>query len=183
MQHVLSREQQDVPAAVRTAGCGEARPLAARARGARAHRARLRLGPAGLIADGDGNPCHARRAGGADPRRALHAGRRAGTGAPRPVPADAPAFATATITYDGKTITVPLAEGEAILDGGERAGLVLPWSCRGGMCSTCRARLVEGEVTMEQNFALEPWETEAGFVLTCQSHPVGHHVAVDYDHV
>ena len=95
----------------------------------------------------------------------------------------APAFATATLTYDGKTTTVPMAEGEAILDAGERAGLVLPWSCRGGMCGTCRARLLEGEVTMAQNFALEPWETEAGLVLTCQSHPTSAHVAGDYDHV
>jgi ring-1,2-phenylacetyl-CoA epoxidase subunit PaaE len=98
-------------------------------------------------------------------------------------PAPAPAAATATLTYDGKTTTVPMAAGEAILEAGERAGLALPWSCRGGMCSTCRARLVEGEVRMAQNFALEPWEIAAGFVLTCQSHAVSSHVAVDYDHV
>jgi ring-1,2-phenylacetyl-CoA epoxidase subunit PaaE len=51
------------------------------------------------------------------------------------------------------------------------------------MCSTCRARLREGEVVMAQNYALEEWETEAGYVLTCQSHPVTAHVTVDYDHV
>jgi ring-1,2-phenylacetyl-CoA epoxidase subunit PaaE len=103
---------------------------------------------------------------------------------PRPAsPAPPPAAATATLTYDGKTTTVPMAPGEAILEAGERAGLVLPWSCRGGMCSTCRARLTEGEVTMAQNFALEPWELAAGFVLTCQSHAISSHVAVDYDHV
>jgi ring-1,2-phenylacetyl-CoA epoxidase subunit PaaE len=95
----------------------------------------------------------------------------------------APAFATATLTYDGKTTTVPMLQGEAILDAGERAGLVLPWSCRGGMCGTCRARLIEGKVTMAQNFALEPWETEAGYVLTCQSRPTSPHVVLDYDHV
>jgi ring-1,2-phenylacetyl-CoA epoxidase subunit PaaE len=105
--------------------------------------------------------------------------------APRPAPvrADAPAFATASITYDGKTSTVPIADGEAVLDAGLRAGLNLPWSCRGGMCSTCRARLHDGAVTMTQNYALEPWETEAGYILTCQSHPTTRHVTVDYDQV
>ncbi len=92
-------------------------------------------------------------------------------------------FATATIIHDGKTNEIPVAEGEAVLEAGLRAGLNLPWSCRGGMCSTCRARLREGAVTMVQNYALEPWELEAGYVLTCQSHPTTPHVTVDYDQV
>jgi ring-1,2-phenylacetyl-CoA epoxidase subunit PaaE len=100
-----------------------------------------------------------------------------------PAPAGAPPFATAAITHDGKTTIVPVDEGEAILDAGARAGLVLPWSCRGGMCSTCRARLTGGTVEMTQNFALELWETARGFVLTCQARPTTAHVALDYDHV
>jgi ring-1,2-phenylacetyl-CoA epoxidase subunit PaaE len=99
------------------------------------------------------------------------------------VPPGAPPFATATVVHDGKSRDVPLAEGETVLEAALRAGMDLPWSCRGGMCSTCRARLVEGSVTMDQNFALEPWETEAGYILTCQSHPTTAHVTVDYDHV
>lgn len=105
---------------------------------------------------------------------------------PRPapvVPADAAPFARATIVHDGKTNVIPVAEGEAILDAAERAGLDLPWSCRGGMCSTCRAKLTDGAATMAQNFALEPWETAAGYVLTCQAHPTTPTVTVDYDHV
>ena len=66
----------------------------------------------------------------------------------------------------------PVAEGEAIVDAALRAGLDLPYSCRGGMCCTCRAKLVEGEVEMIQNYSLEPWEIAAGYVLTCQSHPL-----------
>jgi len=70
-----------------------------------------------------------------------------------------------------------------VLEGGELAGLDLPYSCRGGVCSTCRAKLLEGAVEMDHNYALEPWETEAGFVLTCQSHPTTDRVVVDYDAV
>jgi ring-1,2-phenylacetyl-CoA epoxidase subunit PaaE len=70
-----------------------------------------------------------------------------------------------------------------VLEAAIRAGLDLPWSCRGGMCSTCRARLTEGAAEMETNYALEPWEVEAGYVLTCQAHPTTKHVTVDYDHV
>jgi ring-1,2-phenylacetyl-CoA epoxidase subunit PaaE len=76
-----------------------------------------------------------------------------------------------------------MMEGERVLDAALRAGLDLPWSCRGGMCSTCRARLLEGQVEMAQNFSLEPWETQAGYVLTCQARPLTPHVRVDYDHV
>ena len=51
------------------------------------------------------------------------------------------------------------------------------------MCSTCRARITEGAATMDVNFSLEPWETDAGFVLTCQAHPTTGHVTLDYDAV
>ena len=76
-----------------------------------------------------------------------------------------------------------MAEGEAILDAALRAGMDLPFACKGGMCSTCRAKLVEGEAQMEVNYSLEPWELKAGFILTCQARPVSDKVVVDYDHV
>lgn len=94
---------------------------------------------------------------------------------------EAPPAAMATITVDGVTRDVPMAAGESVLEAGLRAGLDLPWSCRGGMCCTCRAKVTEGEVAMATNYSLQPWETEAGFVLTCQSRPTGATVAVDYD--
>ena len=66
---------------------------------------------------------------------------------------------------------------------GVAAGMDLPFACKGGMCSTCRAKLVEGDAHMEVNYSLEPWELKAGFILTCQARPVSDKVVVDYDHV
>ncbi|MBR0714381.1 1,2-phenylacetyl-CoA epoxidase subunit PaaE [Bradyrhizobium liaoningense] len=107
-------------------------------------------------------------------------------GKPRPkkvVAADAPPKAIASLIIDGKRREVPVAEGEAILDAALRAGVDLPFACKGGMCSTCRAKLVEGTAPMDINYSLEPWELEAGFVLTCQAKPSSERVVVDYDHV
>src|SRR6201997_2255268 len=107
-------------------------------------------------------------------------------GKPRPkkiVEPSAPPKAFASLIIDGKRKEVPVAEGEAILDAALRAGMDLPFACKGGMCSTCRAKLVEGEAQMEVNYSLEPWELEAGFILTCQARPLSDRVAIDYDHV
>jgi ring-1,2-phenylacetyl-CoA epoxidase subunit PaaE len=107
-------------------------------------------------------------------------------GKPRPkamVAASAPPKAMASLIVDGKRRDVPVAEGEAILDAALRAGMDLPFACKGGMCSTCRAKLVEGEAQMEVNYSLEPWELEAGFILTCQARPLSDRVVIDYDHV
>jgi ring-1,2-phenylacetyl-CoA epoxidase subunit PaaE len=107
-------------------------------------------------------------------------------GKPRPkaiIAASAPPKAMASLIIDGKRREVPVAEGEAILDAALRAGLDLPFACKGGMCSTCRAKLVEGDARMEVNYSLEPWELKAGFILTCQARPVSDKVVVDYDHV
>lgn len=103
--------------------------------------------------------------------------------APRPAPvtADTPIIARLTVTVDGTTRDVPMAEGETVLEAVLRAGIDAPWSCRGGMCCSCRARLTEGEVAMDRNWSLQPWELEAGFVLTCQSRPKTERLAVDYD--
>jgi len=91
--------------------------------------------------------------------------------------------AIAMILYGGVSTEVPVAVAEVVLDAGLRAGLDLPYSCHGGMCCSCRAKLVSGEVEMETNYSLEPWELAAGYVLTCQSHPKTERVAVDYDQV
>jgi ring-1,2-phenylacetyl-CoA epoxidase subunit PaaE len=107
-------------------------------------------------------------------------------GKPRPkkiIEPGAPPKATASLIIDGKRREVPVAEGEAILDAALRAGMDLPFACKGGMCSTCRAKLVEGEAQMEVNYSLEPWELKAGFILTCQARSCSEKVVVDYDHV
>jgi ring-1,2-phenylacetyl-CoA epoxidase subunit PaaE len=68
-----------------------------------------------------------------------------------------------------------------IIDGALRQGIELPYSCKGGVCSTCRAKLVSGEVDMDVNFALEDYEVARGFILCCQSYPVTDTVVVDFD--
>jgi ring-1,2-phenylacetyl-CoA epoxidase subunit PaaE len=123
---------------------------------------------------------------GMDPAR-IHSERfTPGPAAPRPPPTppalEAP-FATATIIHEGKRRTVPVAPGEPVLEAALRAGMNLPWSCRGGMCSTCRARLIEGAAALRVNYALEGWELAAGYVLTCQALPTTSHVTIDFDHV
>jgi len=87
-----------------------------------------------------------------------------------------------TVVLDGATRTFTLEKGkESILEAGLKAGIEIPYSCKSGVCSTCRAKLTAGEVDMDVNFALEDYEVARGFVLTCQSHPVTDKVAVDYD--
>ncbi|MGI9465057.1 MAG: 1,2-phenylacetyl-CoA epoxidase subunit PaaE [Aestuariivirgaceae bacterium] len=77
-------------------------------------------------------------------------------------------------------IAVPYS-GAAILDTAQSAGIDVPFSCKGGVCCTCKAKLVEGEVEMDVVYGLEPDEIEAGYILTCQSHPKTDKLIVDYD--
>ena len=87
-----------------------------------------------------------------------------------------------SIKLDGATfdMDVPFV-GESILDAALRNGADLPYACKGGVCCTCRAKVTEGEVEMEVNYALEHDEVEKGFVLTCQSHPRTERVVIDFD--
>lgn len=86
------------------------------------------------------------------------------------------------IRLDGVTfdLSVPY-NGERILDAALRAGADLPFACKGGVCCTCRAKLMQGEVQMDVNYALEPDEVASGYVLTCQSHPRTEEVILDFD--
>jgi ring-1,2-phenylacetyl-CoA epoxidase subunit PaaE len=86
-----------------------------------------------------------------------------------------------TVILDGRSTTVSVPESATVLEGAQRARPDLPFACKGGVCGTCRGRVLEGEVTMRRNFALEPAELAAGFVLTCQSTPVTSKVVVTYD--
>ncbi|MES2004053.1 MAG: 1,2-phenylacetyl-CoA epoxidase subunit PaaE [Bacteroidota bacterium] len=87
-----------------------------------------------------------------------------------------------TIKLDGIAFDFDLGfEGDAILDAALKNGADLPYACKGGVCCTCRAKLVEGEVDMDVNYGLEPEEIERGFILTCQSHPRTEKVVVDFD--
>jgi ring-1,2-phenylacetyl-CoA epoxidase subunit PaaE len=86
-----------------------------------------------------------------------------------------------TVMLDGRSTTVTVAESQTVLEGAQRSRPDLPFACKGGVCGTCRARVLEGEVTMRRNFALEPAELAKGFVLTCQSTPTSEKVTVTYD--
>lgn len=86
-----------------------------------------------------------------------------------------------TIVLDGRKSSFRMGRDERVLDAALKVRGELPYACKGGVCSTCRAKVVEGAVTMARNYALEPDELAAGYVLTCQSSPVTDRLVVDYD--
>ena len=113
------------------------------------------------------------------------------SGTPRPMevkgdgaaPVAQPVLATISVVMDGRRRSFPMAQSDAsVLDAAERAGLELPFSCRSGICATCRARITDGAAVMTHNIALEPWETDAGFVLCCQARPTTATLDISYDH-
>jgi ring-1,2-phenylacetyl-CoA epoxidase subunit PaaE len=89
--------------------------------------------------------------------------------------------ASATIVLHGRSVTATIPRDAFVLDAAQKVRSDLPFACKGGVCGTCRAKVTEGEVRMQRNFALEAEEVEAGFVLTCQSVPVSDSLVVDYD--
>jgi ring-1,2-phenylacetyl-CoA epoxidase subunit PaaE len=96
--------------------------------------------------------------------------------------AGAPDMAEVTVIMDGRRRSFTMRmNGDSVLEGAEKAGIELPFSCRAGVCSTCRTKVVRGEVAMEQNHALEDWELEQGYVLACQSRVKTRELVLDYD--
>lgn len=96
-------------------------------------------------------------------------------------PEDAPQ-ATIDVELDGVRREIPFRSTDAsVLDAALRAGLDLPYSCKGGMCCTCRAKLLDGKVRMAKNYSLDPADVEAGFILTCQAHPLTERLTVSFD--
>jgi len=86
-----------------------------------------------------------------------------------------------TVVLDGKKHQMQMSATDKILDVALAAGLDLPYSCKGGVCCTCRAKVMQGTVAMEKNFTLENWETEQGFVLSCQAKPTSKEVVMSFD--
>jgi len=120
------------------------------------------------------------------PPEAIHAERfgvpRKGPARPAAAEPDAAGDASITVIMDGHRKEFPMPHaGESIVEAAARHGIDLPYSCKGGVCATCRTKVAKGEVRMDTNYALEPWEVEQGFVLACQSHPVSDAVTLDYD--
>lgn len=119
---------------------------------------------------------HVERYGVLRPRRAAQA--------PLPVQRGRERLASITVIMDGheKTFDMP-ASSPNLVDAAAEHGIELPYSCKGGVCATCRTWLREGQVRMNANFGLEPWEVEKGFILACQSCPLTDKVVLDYDKV
>mgnify|MGYP002713048268 CR=1 FL=1 len=91
--------------------------------------------------------------------------------------------AEVTVILHGNRTTFQMPEGtQSVLEAALAENLELPFSCKGGVCCTCKARLLEGNVEMDVNYGLEPDELEEGFILTCQSHPKSGRLVVDFDH-
>ena len=198
--HVLSREQQDVAALNGHLDAAKARLLLRHMVPAATVDHVLVCGPQPMIEDLVGtlpglgmasDRVHVERftPGSGGRRRAVSHRRTlpllAATQSPAVLPALAavPSIAVATVISDGVRSEIPIAADETIIDAAIWAGRNLPYSCRGGMCCTCRARLVAGNVAMDVNYSLEPWELAAGFVLTCQARPLTDRLVVDYDQV
>lgn len=90
--------------------------------------------------------------------------------------------AEVTIVLDDETFEFELStQGTCVLDAALEAGADAPFSCQGGVCTTCRAKLLEGTVRMESNFALTDQELKEGYILTCQAHPTSKKIKVSYD--
>lgn len=85
------------------------------------------------------------------------------------------------MVLDGARRRFTMAKNQSLVDGGLKAGLDMPYACKGGVCSTCRAQVLSGEVDMDNNFALEDYEVARGFVLCCQSFPVSDKLVIDFD--
>ncbi|MEX1287297.1 MAG: 1,2-phenylacetyl-CoA epoxidase subunit PaaE [Acidimicrobiia bacterium] len=101
---------------------------------------------------------------------------------PPPPPEDTEGLARVTVTLDGRTSVVMVdPDGAPILDYARTVRAEVPFACKGGMCATCKAVVIEGEVRMDKNYALTDAERDAGLVLTCQSHPLTDEVVLSYD--
>lgn len=98
-----------------------------------------------------------------------------------PEPLDDEGTVRLSLTLDGRETNARMRPETSILDAALRVRPELPYSCKGGMCASCKARLVAGEVAMDKNWALIEAEVQAGFVLTCQAHPLTDYVEVDFD--
>jgi len=87
-----------------------------------------------------------------------------------------------SVILDGDTYDLPMmSSGESLLDAAQKAGADLPYACKGGVCCTCKAKILEGSARMDVNYALEKEEVEAGYILTCQAHPTSEKLIVSFD--
>ena len=180
--HVLSRESQDIDLLNGRIDAAKVALLARTLARPEEVDDYFLCGPYGLIEEGRA----ALLAAGADPAR-IKFELFSTDGAPQTAPvvggaASAPSTAARVdCVLDGVTYHLDVRADQHVVDAAHEQGVELPYSCKGGMCCTCRCKVAEGEVVMDVNYSLEPWEIAAGFVLACQSRPVGQRVKLDFD--
>lgn len=181
--HILSREEQDVPLLNgRISGEKIGRMAKAGAIDLQAADGVFLCGPGEMITD-----VSAALAGLGVAESAIHSERFTPDGeVPRERSKAAQTVAESgvevEVVLDGSRKTFRVEEGdENIVAAAARQGLELPYSCKGGMCCTCRCRVTEGSAEMAVNYSLEPWELEAGFTLACQTRPTSEKLVLDFD--
>jgi ring-1,2-phenylacetyl-CoA epoxidase subunit PaaE len=179
--HVLSRESQDIDILNGRLDAAKISLLARTMAAPDTVDGYFLCGPYGMVEEGRA----ALLAAGARPER-IKVELFSTDGAPqRPPQAVAETVAAGTseveCVLDGITHRIAVAPGEHVVDAAHAQGVELPHSCKNGMCCTCRCKVVAGEVAMDQNFSLEPWETEAGYVLACQARPLTPRLRLDFD--
>ena len=179
--HVLSRESQDIDI-LNGRVDGEKIALLARTivRPSEVDGYFL-CGPYGLVEEGRA----ALLAVGVEPSR-IKSELFSSDGAPKPAPIaavveGASSSSRVDCVLDGVTYHLDVRPDQHVVDAAHEQGVELPYSCKGGMCCTCRCKVAEGEVAMDVNYSLEPWELAAGFTLACQSRPLSGKVRLDFD--
>ncbi|WP_432515130.1 1,2-phenylacetyl-CoA epoxidase subunit PaaE [Kineococcus sp. SYSU DK001] len=181
--HVLSREAQDAPLLSGRIDAGKLRLLLTEVLEPGDVQEWFLCGPAEMV---EGCRAALREAG--VPDSAVHhelfhvAGAGPTPRRPRREGEDRGRLSTVVAVLDGRSTTIQVpADDEPVLDAVLRERADAPFACKGGVCGTCRALVVEGEVRMDHDYALEPAEKAAGYVLTCQAHPLSERVVVDFD--
>jgi len=181
--HILSRESQEIAVLDGRVDAAKVGLFAAEIAKPKDVDEYFLCGPFGMIEEARA----ALVAAGADPKH-IKAELFATDGAPAPPPPPmAPEPHEGEVGVDcvleGRTHHIAVQPGDLIIEAAHAQGLEIPHSCRGGMCCTCRCKLIEGKVAMDANYSLEPWELEAGYVLGCQSRPLTAKVKLDFDAV
>ena len=183
LTHILSREQQDVDLFNGRLGKDKCKQLFERWIDIRTVDAAFICGPQDMMLEvSDSLQEH-----GLDKRRikfelfaTADAGRR--KRAPRAETAARADLCQATVVIDGRARAFELEKNTiTVLDAAMREGMEVPYACKAGVCSTCRAMLVEGQADMDANYALEDYEIARGYILTCQAYPVSDKIVVDFD--
>lgn len=183
LMHVLSRQPQEVALFNGRLDTAKVTGLLQSALPAASIDEAFICGPAGMIDDTERALLDAGL-----PKERIHSERFLADGAAAPAarPARKPDEARTAdfhldVVMDGKTHHFGMDASDHVLDIALEGGLDLPYSCKGGVCCTCRAKVMEGRVQMDRNYTLEQWEVDKGFVLTCQARPLTQKVVVSYD--